>query len=112
MVVGDVNNDGRADLLIEPENSWDKYIYLNLPPNSEDCDGDGIANECDPGSCGNIAGDIDGDGDVDASDQSMFVSVMIGTDTDAVHISRCDLNADLSTDGRDVPPFVAVMLEP
>lgn len=46
-VIGDVNNDGRLDQIIEPENSWDKYVFLNLDQWSQDANNTGVPDECE-----------------------------------------------------------------
>lgn len=56
------------------------------------------------------AGDINGDGTVDDVDAVLFTSVLLGTDTNVVHIGRCDLNADGVANGRDAQPFVSALL--
>jgi len=57
-----------------------------------------------------LPGDIDGDGDVDAVDQSLFVSVLLGADIDPLHVNRSDLNADGVANGADVEQFVIALL--
>lgn len=57
-----------------------------------------------------IAGDIDGDGDVDEADQALFVAVLLGIDPDALHVARSDLSGDGLANGDDVSLFVAARL--
>ena len=57
-----------------------------------------------------VPGDIDGDGDLDSTDQMLFVGVLIGTDTDATHVARADLTGDGHSDGIDVQPFVNALI--
>lgn len=57
-----------------------------------------------------IAGDINDDGHVDATDTMLFSAVLVGNDTDAGHVARSDINNDSSADGLDVPEFVAALL--
>ena len=57
-----------------------------------------------------LTGDIDADGDVDFVDRDLFVSVLLGVDQDAGHITRSDINADATADGLDVIGFVNAML--
>ncbi len=52
------------------------------------------------------AGDINGDGHVDASDLQLFVSVLLGSDTNPSHVTRADLDATGVPDGRDIAAFV------
>ena len=55
---------------------------------------------------GNTA-DIDGDGDSDAADVSLFVQVLLGEDTgDPQHVVRSDIDNSSSADGLDIAPFV------
>ncbi len=61
------------------------------------------------GSTG-LAGDIDADGDLDDVDQALFISVLIGDESDAAYVARSDLNGDGLPDGRDVPAFVSARL--
>src|SRR5262249_9006789 len=56
-----------------------------------------------------LPGDINGDGVVNLADVPMFVSVLVGTDTDLSHRSRCDFNADGSANGVDMPAFIAAI---
>jgi len=56
------------------------------------------------------SGDIDGDGDVDGADLSLFAAVLLGSDGDPGHVTRADLNADGASDGRDCQPFVNAMI--
>ncbi|MCB9855754.1 MAG: hypothetical protein H6818_08700 [Phycisphaerales bacterium] len=57
-----------------------------------------------------IVGDIDGDGDVDETDLGFFAGVLVGTDLDAEHVARSDINADSAADGLDVQGFVGALL--
>lgn len=52
-----------------------------------------------------MPGDIDADGDLDGDDIVFFVAVLLGSPIDPNHVSRCDLNGDTITDGRDVKGF-------
>jgi hypothetical protein len=56
------------------------------------------------------AGDIDGDGDVDAVDIGLFVGVLIGTEVNADYQWRSDLDHNGQADGRDIQPFVDALL--
>ena len=55
-------------------------------------------------------GDVDGDGDVDAADQVLFVAVLLGHDANPDHHARADLNGDGADDGVDIRLFVAAMI--
>lgn len=59
-----------------------------------------------------LACDIDGDGDVDGDDQSIFIAVLLGGDTNPVHIQRSDISGDGFANGADVTGFVACRLAP
>lgn len=51
------------------------------------------------------SGDLDADGDVDFADLNIFVDVLLGNNTDPMHILIADLSGDGSTDGQDVQQF-------
>lgn len=55
-------------------------------------------------------GDIDGDGDCDSEDLQVFIDVLIGLDSNAVHVAASDMNHDGIADGNDVPGFVVVLM--
>src|SRR5262249_33021378 len=55
-------------------------------------------------------GDLDDDGDVDLDDQELFVSVLLGADTDPQHVSRADMDCSGEADGRDIRLFIASIL--
>ncbi len=55
-------------------------------------------------------GDLDGDGEATPADINAFVLVLLGEDTLPEHVEAADTNCDRSTDGRDVPSFVALLL--
>lgn len=55
-------------------------------------------------------GDINCDGFVDQTDRDLFVGVLLGTNTDPLHIARSDLNGDTFANGRDIPDMVQRLL--
>ncbi|MBK8268776.1 MAG: hypothetical protein IPK83_10930 [Planctomycetes bacterium] len=57
-----------------------------------------------------IPGDIDGDGDVDSTDQVLFTGVLIGNNTDPDHVLRSDLSGDGIANGLDVSLMVQAIL--
>ena len=57
-----------------------------------------------------IAGDIDGDGDVDMIDTSLFIGVLTGEQANPLFAARCNLNGHGQIDGGDVSAFVAAFL--
>jgi hypothetical protein len=97
MVVGDLNNDDRADLVIEPENSWDKYAFLNLPASSRDANGNGIPDECED-AC---AADFNHDGQADFFDYLDFAIAFDAQDPPA------DIDGNGQVDFFDYLDFVA-----
>jgi alpha-amylase len=52
-----------------------------------------------------IAGDIDADGDVDATDEALFVDVLLGVNGDVNQMARSDLNHDGTPNALDVQFF-------
>jgi hypothetical protein len=55
-------------------------------------------------------GDFDKDRDVDLDDLNTFVAVLTGTDTTPGHLETADINGDGAADGKDIQPFVGVIL--
>lgn len=63
-----------------------------------------------PGPGGPGDGDFDGNGVVDQTDLNVFVSVLLGVDTDPAHLATADLTGDGQSDGEDIHLFVQAML--
>ena len=61
-------------------------------------------------NCGD--GDIDGDGNIEMDDAILLIAVLVGSDTDPVHIAAADLNCDQWANGLDIQPFVDLLLTP
>ncbi|MEK6644299.1 MAG: dockerin type I domain-containing protein [Planctomycetota bacterium] len=57
-----------------------------------------------------LPGDIDGDGDVDTTDISLFVSVLLGAEQMPISILRSDVNSDSRADGADVASMISAYL--
>jgi hypothetical protein len=57
-----------------------------------------------------LAGDFDGDGDVDPADMATFISVLLGIDTDPPHVEIADVDGSRTPDGNDIQVFVGLML--
>lgn len=57
-----------------------------------------------------VAGDIDGDGDVDSEGHVFFTTVLLDQDTAPVHVSRSDLTGDADANGLNVAPMVQALL--
>lgn len=55
--------------------------------------------------------DLDLDGDVDGTDLTVFVRVLLGQDNDPMRTIIADVNADGTTDIADVPAFVSSLLQ-
>ncbi len=105
LALADMNEDGRTDLLTRPENSWDTYSFLNLPPVSGDCDNDGILDGCDPDTCRPVSegltGDCNADGVIDGADLGLLLSAWGTNDPSA------DINDDGMVDGIDLGLLLA-----
>jgi len=56
------------------------------------------------------AGDLDDNGDVNAADLGHFINVLTDADADPLHVERADADCSGTTDGRDIAPFVEIML--
>ncbi len=57
-----------------------------------------------------MAGDIDGDSDVDVADAAYFVLAILGFPAQPAHSARADLNCDSVVNGLDVGPMVNSIL--
>ncbi len=55
-------------------------------------------------------GDFNEDGQITSVDLQTFIAVVLGTDTNAQHIQRADMNQDTLANGRDVQGFVSALL--
>ncbi|MFH1417810.1 MAG: alpha-amylase family glycosyl hydrolase [Planctomycetota bacterium] len=58
-----------------------------------------------------VPGDLDADSDVDFVDLNLFVGVLLGTNLDAQHIARADLDLSGTPNGNDIQLFVTAMLQ-
>jgi endonuclease/exonuclease/phosphatase family metal-dependent hydrolase len=59
---------------------------------------------------GSPAGDINGDGALNALDVPDFVNVLLGLNTDAAAVTASDINLSGAADGDDVMPFIELLL--
>jgi hypothetical protein len=57
-----------------------------------------------------VVGDIDGDGQVNEADLTIFVAVLLGNDTNPAHVAASDLSHDGVANGADIQPFVAALI--
>ena len=55
------------------------------------------------------AGDIDGDGDVDSGDVSLFVDVLLGIPPPPAYALRAALDGDGEADGNDLGVFIEIV---
>ncbi len=55
-----------------------------------------------------ILGDINNDGVHNAADNGFFINVLLGLDTDPMHVSRTDVNIDGIANGKDVQTYVSL----
>jgi len=103
----------------------DSVVIPNVPASSDafvylESAGFGINNSNDPiysdsvqhdlvvVACQRLsAGDIDGDGDVDAADRSALIGTLLNPAAPkSAQWLRCDVNNDCRVDGDDIPPFL------
>lgn len=61
---------------------------------------------------GQPVGDIDGDCVLTPNDRVLFVNVLLGLDGDPGRVLRSDINGDMTANGDDVQPFVALPVPP
>jgi hypothetical protein len=89
IALGDVDGNGRPDLLIKPEGHLDWYLHANFPTDAVDCDGSQVADDCEiasgdtpdansngiPDGCEApiVVGDLDGSGIVDGADLGLLL---------------------------------------
>jgi cytochrome c peroxidase len=122
--IGDMDGDGRPDVATS-HFVGDRLSYLlNLTPlYGGDCNTNAIPDGCDIASglatdfnansvidaCEKL-GDIDDDNDLDFADAGLFVAVLLGTDTVPAHVAAADIDGNGTADGRDVRPFVILMV--
>ncbi|MFQ5501973.1 MAG: FG-GAP repeat domain-containing protein [Phycisphaerae bacterium] len=59
---------------------------------------------------GSPPGDLNQDCTVDPSDSIVFVAVLLGQDTDPVHVAGADLDGSGMPDGGDIQPFVSLLV--
>ena len=64
----------------------------------------------DPMAQAIVAGDFDGNGDVDLADLPNFTNVLLGQNTNFGQFIRGDLDCSDSTDGRDIRRFVELLM--
>lgn len=55
-------------------------------------------------------GDPNNDGSLDMADLDVFVSVLLGLDTDVLHVAGSDMDCSGSVDGEDINPLLAALL--
>jgi len=79
-------------------------------PSQVDSDGDGIGDDCD--NCPHRkTGDMNGDGVVDVNDIPLFVQMVLNPPIGPItSICRADADYSLKIDGRDIQPFIELVL--
>jgi len=119
----DLDGDGDADVL-SASFSDDKIAWYENT--RDDCNGDGVPDECEPDMNGNgipddceapcgalQLGDLDGSGVVNMTDVSLFAAILLDPTT-VMGDTFCaaDVSQDGSVDGRDIMDFVDLALAP
>lgn len=83
-------------------------------PNTDqnDADGDGAGDACDP--CpSRRPGDVSGDGVINTNDLPQFIAALLDPQSvNATELCAADTTWDSTVDGRDIQPFVALLLNP
>lgn len=114
IISADLDGDGMMDLATGDygdDDAGSVSILLNasLPAASGDENGNGVPDECE----NIVTGDMDCDGDVDTADVPLFIQALLDPAAfGGCDITRADLNGDSLTDGEDVQPFVASVIQP
>lgn len=80
----------------------DGYLYAGVA-------GFGVYRSTNP-AIPSHAGDIDGDGDVDQTDLSLFVDVLMDAESMPIRVLRSDINGDGDMDGNDIVGFTAAYI--
>ncbi|MGE3108180.1 MAG: FG-GAP-like repeat-containing protein [Phycisphaerales bacterium] len=97
-VVADVDDDGRPDLVIRPENSWGTFVFLNHDQWSADANGNGVPDECEaPPPC---PADFNGDGAANSQDFFDFLGAFFGS------LPAADFNGDGTINSQDFFEYV------
>lgn len=104
LAIGDADNNGWLDILAKPSDYADWYLHLNSQSTVVDCNDNGVPDDCEGDPCGGIAGDLDGNGRVDAADLAFLLSAW-GTSGGGGSAS-----ADLDSDGIVAASDLAILL--
>lgn len=59
-----------------------------------------------------LAGDVDCNGIVDASDASAMADVLVGTDLDPCHVAAADIDGGVSPDAGDIQALIDILILP
>lgn len=121
--VADLDGDGKLDIVTAHFSDAISSILINhTPPFGGDCNGNGIPDDCDvasglwadvngnnvPDACEHI-GDFNFDNLVTLEDVDGFVAVLLGLDTEPMHVNSADIDGNGVPNGLDIPPFIALM---
>ncbi|MEZ6243109.1 MAG: VCBS repeat-containing protein [Phycisphaerales bacterium] len=78
ITTGDADNDGRVDVMLDPENGWENFLYLNRPAQASDVNADGIPDSCQDICAADFAEPF---GQLDFSDVVAFLTAFASSDT-------------------------------
>lgn len=122
-VTADLNADGKLDIIAAHFSDSICSVLLNqTPPFGGDCNENGVPDDCDiasgywadintnnvPDLCEHL-GDFNLDNLVNLEDVDGFVAVLLGLDSDPLHITSADIDGNGTANGLDITPFIGLV---